>query len=117
MRSEIGAGPGGREAGGHRPPTSTAAAVIALAALPGESIEPLPYSPRSLPAATTGTTPASAAASIAFVTMSRLGSISGSPSERLMTSMPSATAASIPATISAELPSGPTSGVGVPSTL
>ncbi len=38
--------------------------------------------------------------------MSRRGSISGSPSERLMTSIPSATAASIAATSSGELPLG-----------
>ena len=38
--------------------------------------------------------------------MSRLGSISGSPPEKLMTSMPSATAASIAATIAGELAFG-----------
>jgi hypothetical protein len=50
--------------------------------------------------------------------MSREGSISGSPIERLITSMPSATAASIAATISGELPSRPTSAsVGIVSAL
>ena len=38
--------------------------------------------------------------------MSRLGSISGSPPEKLMTSMPSATAASIAATIAGEFAFG-----------
>src|SRR5919109_1203689 len=39
--------------------------------------------------------------------MSREGVISGSPSERLITFIPSRTACSIPATISGELPSSP----------
>ena len=38
--------------------------------------------------------------------MSRLGSISGSPPEKLITCMPSATAASIAATIAGELAFG-----------
>ena len=38
--------------------------------------------------------------------MSRLGSISGSPPEKLITSMPSATAASIAATIAGEFAFG-----------
>jgi hypothetical protein len=70
-----------------------------------------------LPAAIAGTTPASAAALIALTTMSRSRSISASPSERLMTFMPSATAASMPLTISGEFPFRPTSGVGTVSTL
>jgi hypothetical protein len=71
-----------------------------------------------LPAATTGTTPAVAAASSACVTRSRDGSVSGSPIERLRTSIPSATAASIPAAISGEFPSSPTpETVGIVSTL
>ena len=44
----------------------TAAAVIALAASPGEETEPNPKSVKSLPAAIAGTTPASAAALIAL---------------------------------------------------
>ena len=44
------------------------------------------------------------------------GVISGSPSERLITFIPSSTAASIPATISAELPSSPNCPVGIVST-
>ena len=99
------------------PPSVDAATVIAPGAFAGEPIPPLPASPNELPAATTGTTPASAAASIALTTMSRLGSISGSPSERLITSMPSFTACSIPAAISGELPSRPKSVVGTVSTL
>jgi hypothetical protein len=65
----------------------------------------------------TGTTPARAAPSIALTTMSRAGSISGSPSERLITSIPSATAASIAAVISAALPSRPKFGVVIVSAL
>ena len=50
--------------------------------------------------------------------MSRVGSISGSPSDMLITSMPSATAASIAATSSGEFPSSPTSAsVGIVSAL
>ena len=50
--------------------------------------------------------------------MSRDGSISGSPIERLITSMPSETAASIAATSSGALPSSPTSAsVGMVSAL
>ena len=98
-------------------PLVTAAAVIAFAASPGDEMEPKPNSLKSLPAAIAGTTPAFAAALIAFTTMSRAGSISASPSERLITSMPSATAASIPLTISGEFPFKPTPGVGTVSTL
>src|SRR5215208_6286998 len=94
-----------------------AAAVIAREALPGEPTEPRPKASKSFPAAIAGITPAAAAPLIALTTMSRLGSISGSPSERLITSMPSATAASIPFAISGALPSGPTDGVGIVSTL
>src|SRR5262249_38895242 len=95
----------------------TAATVIADGAFPGELTEPKLKSEKSLPAATTGTTPARAAPSIAVTTMSRRGSTSGSPSERLITSIPSATAASIAAAISAALPSSPKFGVGIVSAL
>ena len=60
---------------------------------------------------------AAAARLMAATTRSRAGSISGSPSERLITSMPSETAASIAAAISALLPSSPKSGVGIVSAL
>jgi hypothetical protein len=82
--------------------------VIAAAAEPGEDSEPRPNPSKSFPAATTGTTPALAAPSSARTTRSRLGAISGSPIERFTTSMPSRTAASIPAAISGEFPSRPT---------
>ena len=75
-----------------------AAAVIASGALPGVLTEPRPTSSKSFPAATTGTTPAFAAPSTAPSTMLRLGSTSISPSDMLITSMPSLTAASIAAT-------------------
>ena len=92
--------------------------MIARSEVPGEMSDPPPNSSKSFPAATTGTTPAAAAASSARATMSRDGSISGSPSERLITSMPSDTAASIAATISGALPSRPTfASVGTLSAL
>jgi hypothetical protein len=92
----------------------TAATVIASGVEPGEETEPRPNEPKSFPAAATATTPALVAAPSACTTMSRDGSISGSPSERLITSMPSATAASIAATSCGELPSSPTSAsVGI----
>ena len=119
--SDVGVGPLDEKpaitSAGPLSPSVDAATVIAFGALPGEPIEPLPASPNSLPAAITGTTPASAALSIAATTMSRVGSISGSPSERLITSMPSLTASSMPLAISGELPSRPKSVVGTVSTL
>ena len=90
-----------------------AATVIAWAAVPGESIEPCPFSPNSFPAATATTTPAELAALRACATMSLRGSTSGSPSERLITFIPSETAASIAATISAEFPFKPKLAVGI----
>ena len=99
-------------------PDVVAPTVIASAALPGEPTDPRPNSSKSLPAATTGTTPAAAAASSASATGSREDSISGSPIDRLMTSMPSATAASIAATISGALPFRPSpAAVGIVSAL
>ena len=98
-------------------PSVDAATVIALGAVPGEPIEPRPVSLKSLPAATAVITPASAALSIAFTTMSRDGSISGSPRERLMTSMPSFTASSIPRRSRGSCRRGRTPSVGVVSTL
>src|SRR5215208_2414096 len=97
-------------------PVLAAAVVIARGALPGELTEPLPDSP-SLPAAMHGTTPARAAPLIARITMSRDGSTSGSPIERLITFIPSATACSIAFAISGALPSSPQHGVGIVSAL
>src|SRR5215211_5330729 len=94
-------------------PVVEAATVIAFGVDPGELIEPRPNSLKSLPAATTGTTPASAAPFSARTTMSRASGTSGSPIERLTTSMPSRTAASIAAVISGALLSRPKSGVGI----
>ncbi|MEZ5101894.1 MAG: hypothetical protein R3C15_19265 [Thermoleophilia bacterium] len=85
-----------------------AATVIARAAEPGEETDPLPLASNSFPAATTGTTPRAAALSSAIATRSRPGPTSGSPIDRLITSIPSATAASIAARISGEFPSRPT---------
>ena len=114
-RSETGVGPADEKpAITGAAPDEVAPTVIASAELPGEASEPRPKSPKSLPAATTGTTPTAAAASSASATRSRDGSISGSPIERLITSIPSATAASIAATISGALPSRPTfASVGI----
>src|SRR5581483_6158739 len=74
---------------------STAATEIAAGAFPGDETEPAPNGLKSFPAATTGTTPARAAFASATSTRSRDGSTSGSPIDRLITFMPSATAASI----------------------
>ena len=117
VRSESGVGPAAEKdaiVAARRRPRAT---VIALAAEPGEPIVPRPKSSKSFPAAVVTTTPARVAPSTAATTMSRAGSISGSPSERLITSMPSRTAASMPAAISGAFPSSPTSGVGTVSTL
>ena len=81
--------------------------MIALAALPGERDAAVPELVELVARGDRGTTPASAAALIAATTRSRDGSISGSPSERLITSMPSCTAASMPAAISGALPFEP----------
>ncbi len=90
-------------------PPLEAATEIAFAAFAGDAIDPKPNSPKSFPAETAETTPASAAAFSAVATTSRVGSISVSPSERLMTSMPSRTAASIAAASSGEFPFAPNS--------
>ena len=84
-----------------------AATVIAAGAFAGEPTEPKPKSPKSFPAATTGTTPAAAALLRACTTTSRRGDTSGSPMERLRMFIPSATAWSIALAISGELPSSP----------
>ena len=121
IRSDTGVGPADEnsETTSARPDcvVVTEPTVIAFAVVPGEPTEPPPKSSKSFPAEMTGTTPASAAASSAAVTMSRVGSVSGSPSERLSTSIPSATAASMPAAISGEFPLRPSPGVGIVSTL
>ena len=120
-RSETGVGPADEndeiEPAGSSRPFATDATAIAEAALAGEPTEPSWKRPNSLPAAATVGTPAAAAPSIASATRSRVGSISGSPSERLITSIPSATAASIPAAISGALPLRPKPSVGTVSTL
>ena len=74
-----------------------AATAIARDAVAGDPIEPRPKSPNELPAAATGTTPAAAAPSTAWSTTFLAGSVSNSPNDMLMTSMPSRTAASMPA--------------------
>ena len=92
-----------------------AATEIASGAVPGEPAVPSPKSSRSLPAAITGTTPASAVLWIASYIASFAGSVCGPPPEKLMTFMPSATADSNASTISGVLASWP-SGVGTVKT-
>ena len=108
IRSDIAVGPTDEKSAWTllAPVMSTAATVIARSEFAGDDTEPAPRSLKSFPAATTGTTPAAAAASSASATTSRRGSISGSPMERLSTSIPSRTAASIAATSSGEFPFG-----------
>ena len=91
--------------------------MIALGAEPGDDTDPNPKSEKSLPAAITGITPAAAAPSSAVTSRSRDGSTSGSPSDMLITFIPSATAASTAAASSALLPSSPKPGVGIVSAL
>ena len=92
-----------------------AATEIASGAVPGEPAVPRPKSSRSLPAAITGTTPASAVLWIVSYIASFAGSVCGPPPEKLMTFMPSATAASKALTISGVSASWP-SGVGTVNT-
>ena len=93
----------------------TAATEIASGAVPGEPAEPVPKSSRSLPAAITGTTPATATLWIASISASFAGSTCGPPPEKLMTSMPSLTAASNAAMISGVFATWPI-GVGTVKT-
>ena len=93
----------------------TAATEIASGALPGEPAVPSPKSSRSLPAAITGTTPASAVLCTVSYIASFAGSVCGPPPEKLITFMPSATAASNALTISGVSASWP-SGVGTVKT-
>ncbi len=86
-----------------------AATVIAAAAVPGDEIEPYPRVSKSLPAATTDGTPMRAALASANASASAEGSICGPPSERLRTSMPSATAAFTAAASSTVEPMAPLS--------
>ena len=79
---------------------STAATLIASGAVPGDPTDPMPKRSRSLPAAITGTTPPFATFETTSMSASDGGSLSGPPPEKLMTSMPSFTAASNAATIS-----------------
>ena len=110
-RSESGVGPADEKLaivfGGPPRVVDTAPTLMACAELAGELTDPWPSSSKLLPPDTTGTTPARAARSSARATRSRDGSISASASDMLITSMPSATAASIAATSSGELPFRP----------
>ncbi len=74
--------------------------MIASGAVPGEPMLPSPYSSRELPAEITGTTPAAETLRTVSIIASFAGSVSVPPPEKLMTSIPSRTAASNAATIS-----------------
>ena len=92
--------------------SSAAATVIAPAAVAGDQMLPRPTESKVFPADSVTTTPAATAALTARRARSRVGSTSGSPRERLITSMPSETAASTAAAISGELPLTPDELVG-----
>ena len=77
-----------------------AATEIESGATPGAPAEPRPNSSRSFPAEMTGTTPAAAMLETASTSASLAGSVIGPPPEKLITCMPSRTAASNAATIS-----------------
>src|ERR1044072_5269654 len=111
-RSESGVGPP-EEKYAITPVLLAAATEIAPAAVEGEPIDPGTTGSKALPAATTETTPAAAAAFSAWTTMSREGVISGSPYEKLITSIPSLTACSIAAATFGGLPSRPEPGGGI----
>ena len=93
----------------------TAATEIASGAVPGEPSEPSPKSSRSFPAAITVTTPAATTPCTASTSASFAGSICGPPPEKLITSIPSATAASKAAMISGVFATWPI-GVGTVNT-
>ena len=79
---------------------ATAPTLIASGAVAGEPAVPRPKKSRSFPAEMTGTTPALTTFVTASMRMSVRGSACGPPPEKLMTSIPSLTAASKAATIS-----------------
>ena len=111
--SDTGARESWTESEGAKTCTFDAAATeIASGAVPGEPTVPSPNSSRELPAAMTGTTPASTTLCTASISTSFAGSVSAPPPEKLITSMPSATAASKAVTISGELATNP-SGLGM----
>ena len=93
----------------------TAATEIASGAVPGEPTEPAPKSSRTLPAAITCTMPAATTECTAATSASFAGSTSAPPPEKLITSMPSFTAASNAATISGVFATCPI-GVGTVKT-
>ena len=85
-RRDDGVGPDELKSASSLPEASgsvTARTVMARSEVPGRDQRPRPTSSKSFPAATTGTTPAAAAASSARATMSREGSTSGSPSREV----------------------------------
>ncbi len=97
---------------------AVAPTLIASGDVAGEPAVPSPKKSRSFPAEITGTTPARATFATAGMRASVLGSDCGPPPEKLMMSMPSATAASNAATISAVDPEQqPPSGDGTLKTL
>ena len=83
--------------------------------MPGEPAVPVPKSSRSLPAEMTGTTPAATTFATVSIIASFTGSVSEPPPEKLITSIPSATADSNAATISGVFATWPI-GVGTVKT-
>ena len=94
-------------------PFAVAPTLIASGAVEGEPLVPSPKKSRSFPAEMTGTTPARTTFVIVAIIASVRGSAWGPPPEKLMTSIPSVTAASKAATISGVVPEQqPPSGSG-----
>ena len=86
---------------------------IASGAVAGEPAVPRPKKSRSFPAETIGTTPARTTLATVSISASVRGSACGPPPEKLITSIPSCTAASNAATISGVVPEQhPPSGSG-----
>ena len=91
--------------------------LIASGEVAGEPAVPRPKKSRSFPAEMIGTTPARTVFATAGIIASVRGSACGPPPEKLMTSIPSATAASNAATISGVVPEQqPPSGSGTLNT-
>ena len=96
---------------------AVAPTLIASGDVAGEPAVPSPKKSRSFPADTIGTTPARTTFATVGMSASVRGSACGPPPEKLMMSMPSATAASKAATISGVVPEQhPPSGSGTLNT-
>ena len=91
--------------------------LIASGAVAGDPAVPRPKESRSFPAEMIGTTPARTTLATVWISASVRGSACGPPPEKLMMSIPSATAASNAETISGVVPEQqPPSGSGTLNT-